>query len=113
MIFAINYRNFLDNMYLFKILSIDDSNSSSNSKFQSRTNVLILAVLSAASSFFVAFAILLFSLTYNDLKNGSTDESRKVFYPLPQENFNTVFPERQELILRKSDLEVPCMFYFI
>lgn len=100
-------------MYLFKILSVDNSNSSSNLKSQGKTNVITLFVLSAVSSFFVALVVLLFSLAAKEFQYIFYNGSGKTFNALPQTNYNLLHPETQQLILRKSDLEVPCEFFII
>lgn len=70
--------------------------------------------LKTLTSFVIAFLIIFSSIIFNGIKNIYSENKIKIFYPLPNDNFNNVFSETQDLMLRKSDLEVPSkLFIFL
>lgn len=104
-IFTKKYLYMFSNMSLREMLSAFYWHSRMvNSTFLAkRINLAMLA----------ACVILLLSLAINEVREYYSTEARKVFHPLPDETINTPFHETQDLILRKSDLEVPSEYEMI
>ncbi len=72
-------------------------------------NKIMSAVFRVFSSALIGVLIVFVSLFYNSLRDLYPATTRKVFYPLQNDNLNA-FHETQDLILRKSDLEVPSKY---
>lgn len=104
MIFTRKYYYLLSNIRMNEILSALSCQLRAVKLKFSRTN-LSLAVLTV-------FSIFLFSFMVKELPYYCCSEVKKVFYPLPSDNLHDAFHGTHDLILRKSDLEVPSKYHY-